>query len=1110
MKTFKSFKMLAVLIVLITSIPQAWAASTFYVAVGENHTHWDNDCRTFYSNVKYGSGDGEWQQIILTITDYTYNGKTVYQGTHTFNYGGYYNWQFYIKDGSGTNQKYREWYSGSWKSDLHNGDVYVYDEEKWVSSPTWDAGYTIWFVNGYDWGSTIKAHTWNGYCDYNSGGDYGEAMTSTGLQYNGHDIYRMTFSKRYSKIMFNCGNTGCRIGQDGDVACYANAGKMYVPGTGWITPSFTSGYTFSNGATLIWDAGEIDGWTTTHMYYFDLVGDQDIELTKIGSTSQFYKTATSTIKGGKWIMRKTNSWSGANLDQTTDITENISGITIFTYDGTNNGEWKRNWQITSNAKKATGSKKIYFDNSDANWSNIYLKYGTQWFTRATSTATKVTGTANLYYINIPNDAYYKEYFLCDATGSTGYNNIETMTSIGNRIAYQPYNYAADSTFIPTAGTGSSPKVWNTMTKMAGHTHNVSITAPSHGTITVAYKDESNTSQSKTSGSFAVARTCSLTISSAASTGYNPTTLTINGSAHTSGNVHIIKQNITVAATFTPKSCSVTFDKEGGTEGSDGTTATYDADMTTVSVPHKIGYKFDGYWDGDNGTGNQYYKADGTSYRTWNKDTQSNTTLYAKWEEDVNNFVGEGEGAESVKWNVAANWSRGFVPTNDYSEIHIKRGVNIGEDESYHVGKIIIDEGHSITLINGGVLEVAGTITRPDDEPTETYDIVLSSSGSKQSALILDNTAGNTKASVSLYTTAHYDPSTSGYSFQYVAVPMTIVNVSDAFSGQNVYTYVWNEGSGWERRGYYYSLFGFEAVGVTSKDGATFHTTGTLVSTADIVDRPLAYTSGDGAGMNMFGNSWTAPVKISKIEITDGGDYAFYIYESGIWQPYSIADAGDDVIPAMQAYLITVTESGSYSINYDDAVRGVKDEDRTAALRAPQRYASDVAKITLQVTDNERQSNLRLYEGEQFSDGYDRGWEAKYIEGDGNSGQLYAQSNEKMVIMATPNMEGTVVGFIPGVADNYTISFEGDGKGYYLNDTELELSTLIAEGNTYEFTPNENTNATRFVISKTPIRNTPTSIEDVNDGTKARKQLIDGVLYIIRDGRIYNITGALYK
>ncbi|MBO6074102.1 MAG: InlB B-repeat-containing protein [Paludibacteraceae bacterium] len=565
---------------------------------------------------------------------------------------------------------------------------------------------------------------------------------------------------------------------------------------------------------------------------------------------------------------------------------------------------------------------------------------------------------------------------------------------------------------------------------------------------------------------------------------------------------------TITANFTAKQCTVTFDKEGGEGGDNNVSATYDADMTNIEIPHRIGYAFGGYFDGDNGTGNQYYKADGTSYCTWNKDTQSNTTLFAKWTSDVNNFVGEGEGAESVKWNVAANWSRGFVPTNDYSEIHIKRGVNIGEDESYHVGKIIIDEGHSITLINGGVLEVAGTITRPDDEPTETYDIVLSSSGSKQSALILDNTAGNTKASVSLYTTAHYDPSTSGYSFQFVAVPMTIVNVSDAFSGQNVYTYVWNEGSGWERRGYYYSLFGFEAVGVTSKDGATFHTTGTLVSTADIVNRPLAYTSGDGAGMNMFGNSWTAPVKISEIKVTGGGDYAFYIYESGRWQAYSIADAGEAVIPAMQAYLINVTESGSYSINYNDAVRDAAN--KTAALRAPKRNASDVAKITLKVTDNERQSNLRLYEGEQFSDEYDRGWEAKYIEGDGNSGQLYAQSDEKMVIMATPNMEGTVVGFIPGVADNYTISFEGDGKGYYLNDTELELSTLIAEGNTYEFTPNENTNATRFVISKTPIRNTPTSIEDVNDGTKARKQLIDGVLYIIRDGRIYNITGALYK
>ena len=51
-------------------------------------------------------------------------------------------------------------------------------------------------------------------------------------------------------------------------------------------------------------------------------------------------------------------------------------------------------------------------------------------------------------------------------------------------------------------------------------------------------------------------------------------------------------------------------------------------MPTISVPMREGYVFHGYWTGKNGTGTQYYAADGTSVRNW--DLIDPTTLYAKW------------------------------------------------------------------------------------------------------------------------------------------------------------------------------------------------------------------------------------------------------------------------------------------------------------------------------------------------------------------------------------------------------------------------------------------------------------------------------------------------
>ena len=88
--------------------------------------------------------------------------------------------------------------------------------------------------------------------------------------------------------------------------------------------------------------------------------------------------------------------------------------------------------------------------------------------------------------------------------------------------------------------------------------------------------------------------------------------------------------ITLYARWTVKTPSVTLDQQGATTyGTTSTTATYASAMPELtSVPVKTGYTFGGYYSGQNGTGVQYYKADGTSAK--NCDFETATTLYAKW------------------------------------------------------------------------------------------------------------------------------------------------------------------------------------------------------------------------------------------------------------------------------------------------------------------------------------------------------------------------------------------------------------------------------------------------------------------------------------------------
>src|SRR5574344_2229231 len=92
-------------------------------------------------------------------------------------------------------------------------------------------------------------------------------------------------------------------------------------------------------------------------------------------------------------------------------------------------------------------------------------------------------------------------------------------------------------------------------------------------------------------------------------------------------------DVTLYAVWTANQYAVTLDSQSATTaGTTSVTATYDADMPTLTtLPVKTGYTFGGYYSGTNGSGTQYYKADGTSTKAI-CDLTYNITLYARSEE----------------------------------------------------------------------------------------------------------------------------------------------------------------------------------------------------------------------------------------------------------------------------------------------------------------------------------------------------------------------------------------------------------------------------------------------------------------------------------------------
>ena len=85
---------------------------------------------------------------------------------------------------------------------------------------------------------------------------------------------------------------------------------------------------------------------------------------------------------------------------------------------------------------------------------------------------------------------------------------------------------------------------------------------------------------------------------------------------------------TVTANWTANTYTITLDQQSGTDGTTSVTATYNSAMPAITIPTRNGYTFDGYFKNSDGTGTQYYNANGTSKTNWN--IAENTTLYAKW------------------------------------------------------------------------------------------------------------------------------------------------------------------------------------------------------------------------------------------------------------------------------------------------------------------------------------------------------------------------------------------------------------------------------------------------------------------------------------------------
>ena len=110
---------------------------------------------------------------------------------------------------------------------------------------------------------------------------------------------------------------------------------------------------------------------------------------------------------------------------------------------------------------------------------------------------------------------------------------------------------------------------------------------------------------------------------------------------------------------------------------------------------------------------------------------------------------------------------------------------------------------------------------------------------------------------------------------------------------------------------------------------------------------------------------------------------------------------------------------------------------------------------------------------------------------------------------TTNTTIVPVGVNIKTTGEYTFAIpEGtNGIGITLVDTEANVRTSLSA---FDYTVNLNAGEydSRFILEISPISPIATGVEDINDpSSNVRKLMIDGILYIIHEGKMYDARGA---
>lgn len=223
--------------------------------------------------------------------------------------------------------------------------------------------------------------------------------------------------------------------------------------------------------------------------------------------------------------------------------------------------------------------------------------------------------------------------------------------------------------------------------------------------------------------------------------------------------------------------------------------------------------------------------------------------------------------------------------------------------------------------------------------------------------------------------------------------------------------------------------------------------------------------------------------------------------------YTVQSAEDYDFTATHAYLAQYAGDITWTPVTDNPLVGL--------LKAPaRREAQDGQTLKLVLYRDSAEADVtyisRMAEG--ATEGYDLNLDLSKLL-NSRSANIYTLAGYyKMAGNCLPDSVSAVpVGVQTAEGGEYRFALpEGsDGTGIVLWDKQTDVRTQLGLTD-YTVTLEAGVTDDRFVLELSPIAQTPTGIDQSayeHSGKKTKKVLVDGVMYIVRDGKIYNALGT---